>query len=67
MRSLHISVACQSYPEIDTGSFSEKTNGTVSSLVYSCPQGYSMSGSQELKCGIDGSWDVAAPVCGMAC
>ena len=60
-----ISVACQSPPNIDTGSYSEQTNGTVSTLAYSCPQGYSMSGAQMLKCGEDGSWDATAPSCGM--
>ena len=59
-----ISVACQLPPAIDIGSFLEQTNGTTSSAVYRCPLGYSLNGSQELKCKDDGSWDVAAPVCG---
>ena len=35
----------------------------ISSVKYTCNEGYWLLGSETLSCGIDGQWDHGKPVC----
>ena len=55
---------CDAAPSIESGVYNFITNGTMSTLNYSCTEGYTMRGSHILTCKEDGLWDIVAPLCG---
>ena len=57
-------VECDAAPSIESGVYNYITNGTTSTLNYSCTEGYTMKGSQILTCKEDGLWDIVSPQCG---
>ncbi|XP_053399661.1 sushi, von Willebrand factor type A, EGF and pentraxin domain-containing protein 1-like isoform X2 [Mercenaria mercenaria] len=58
-------VSCPDLPSIavTNGSVSLESNGTTTVAVYSCPNGYEVSGPETLTCNSSGVWDSTPSTC----
>jgi hypothetical protein len=54
---------CPALTDPDNGSVLAPTTTRGSTAVYSCNDGYNLSGSKTSTCQADGTWNVAAPTC----
>ena len=60
-----VSVLCPTLIDINNGDVFVSTNGTVTTAIFSCSNGYSIHGNIELFCDITSYWSSASPTCGM--
>ena len=60
---LFILVLCEAIPEFTSGVFTISTDGSVTSVNYTCAFGYTMTGEAVQTCRIDGSWSSVPPTC----
>ncbi|KAL4230224.1 Sushi [Mactra antiquata] len=56
-------VICETIEPIDSGNVTMTTNGSVSTVVYTCSDGYVLVGSSIRQCKTDGTWDGQSPIC----
>ena len=47
-----------------TGSYTQETDGKVTTTTYACADSYGLSGSSTSDCRSDGTWDSLTPTCG---
>ncbi|XP_045204681.2 sushi, von Willebrand factor type A, EGF and pentraxin domain-containing protein 1-like isoform X2 [Mercenaria mercenaria] len=56
-------VRCNALNILSSGDIEISTDGFTSTAVHTCVTGYTLVGSSERFCQLDGSWDGIAPVC----
>ena len=59
----HFSVACPSLALPTGGTLHYSTDGSVTQVMVECDLGYTLSGSKELTCRADGTWNLIAGKC----
>ncbi|KAL0970174.1 hypothetical protein UPYG_G00238360 [Umbra pygmaea] len=56
-------VTCGDPPYIDGADFTLKGNTYLSTVIYTCAEGYKLQGSEEVVCEASGEWSSPAPLC----
>ena len=56
---------CNTVIKPDNGEVKFTSNGKITTATFQCGNGYTMSGSSELSCRADGTWDFILPDCGL--
>ncbi|CDQ91696.1 unnamed protein product, partial [Oncorhynchus mykiss] len=56
-------VTCGEPPHIDNADFTLKGKTYLSTVIYSCAEGYRLQGSEEVVCEASGEWSSPAPLC----
>lgn len=64
MSKFYISEICDTLSNPVGGSVTITTDGLETKAQFSCTIGYTMTGSPNLTCRSDGTWDQQAPSCG---
>ena len=59
----YVTVQCPDLQDPASGIVSISNTGTVSSAIYSCVEGYQLSGSTIRQCLTTGSWEFTEPTC----
>ena len=65
MFTYNVSVICPDLQLIESGVYTSLTNGTMTSVQYSCNSGYELIGPSTIQCLEEGIWDSQPPVCRM--
>lgn len=60
---LFFEALCEALSHPTNGSLITSTNGTTTSVEYSCDVGFTMSGDRTSKCSSDGTWTMTSPTC----
>ena len=60
----HFPVLCDLPVTPGAGSYTQETDGEVTTTTYTCSDGYGLSGLGTSNCRSDGTWDSATPTCG---
>ena len=63
MFTYNVSVICPNVQPIESGLYTTLTNGTMTSVQYSCYSGYQLIGPSTSLCLEEGIWDSQTPVC----
>uniref|UniRef100_A0A8C8CUC4 Sushi, von Willebrand factor type A, EGF and pentraxin domain-containing protein 1 n=1 Tax=Oncorhynchus tshawytscha TaxID=74940 RepID=A0A8C8CUC4_ONCTS len=56
-------VTCGEPPHVDNADFTLKGKTYLSTVIYSCAEGYRLQGSEEVVCEASGEWSSPAPLC----
>ncbi|XP_053399660.1 sushi, von Willebrand factor type A, EGF and pentraxin domain-containing protein 1-like isoform X1 [Mercenaria mercenaria] len=58
-------VTCPSLPDVSitTGTVTLESDGTTTTAIYNCPEGYEVSGLQNISCNTDGTWSSSPSDC----
>uniref|UniRef100_A0A8C7IIV5 Sushi, von Willebrand factor type A, EGF and pentraxin domain-containing protein 1 n=1 Tax=Oncorhynchus kisutch TaxID=8019 RepID=A0A8C7IIV5_ONCKI len=56
-------VTCGEPPHVDNAAFTLKGKTYLSTVIYSCAEGYRLQGSEEVVCEASGEWSSPAPLC----
>ena len=62
-KGLYFSVACPTLTSPASGNFTLTTDGTQSTAMFSCTNGYHIEGAATLSCDSSGVWTDIEPVC----
>lgn len=60
---LYVTEKCTPLNTSTALSFRIDSDGSRSTAIFSCANGYGMSGPQDITCASDGSWNMAQPTC----
>jgi len=59
-----LSVSCDTLDVVVGGNISMTTDGSSTVAMVTCEEGFTRSGTGNLTCRSDGTWDVQLPTCG---
>ena len=63
---LFLAVECDQLEGLQDGSYVVSSNGITSEVIYSCADGYTLSGSSQANCQENGTWTITSkPYCCM--